>query len=103
MLTFARPPGVFQVRFAPSQEGIVRDVLDGAVDVGLVRADVYEGLVAQGDIPEGAVRVLEDKQSEKLAAPEWSLAALPWLHSNVSQAVCRERMRCLIGFNTDTF
>eukprot|EP00240_Pyramimonas_obovata_P000077 CAMPEP_0118924910 /NCGR_PEP_ID=MMETSP1169-20130426/2840_1 /TAXON_ID=36882 /ORGANISM="Pyramimonas obovata, Strain CCMP722" /LENGTH=1153 /DNA_ID=CAMNT_0006866059 /DNA_START=133 /DNA_END=3590 /DNA_ORIENTATION=- len=88
-----------QIRFAFSQKNIIKDVLAGTVDIGMIRTDLYEGFVAKGEFPEGGVKVLEDLRdpddpdafpfpySTTLAAPEWSLGALPWLDWEISRAV----------------
>jgi hypothetical protein len=87
-----------QVRFSGDQKKIIKDVVSGDVDVGMIRTDLYEAEVAKGIYEAGTLRVLEDRSSETgfpfphstaLAAPEWSLGAFPWLDWTVSRAVRR--------------
>mmetsp|Transcript_40289 Transcript_40289/g.75468 ORF Transcript_40289/g.75468 Transcript_40289/m.75468 type:complete len:726 (-) Transcript_40289:840-3017(-) len=93
-----------QVRFSSSQKKIVKDVIAGDVDIGMVRTDLAEAMVSDGEIEPGSVRVLENLQghpndptfpfpySTRLAAPEWSLAALPWTDWRISYEVSQALM-----------
>ena len=77
----------------------IGDVISGAVDIGMIRTDLYEGFVATGDFPPNAIRVLEDRRdpndpaafpfpySTTLSAPEWGVAAMPWLPWDITRAV----------------
>ena len=99
-----------QVRFSKGQGKIIKDVMAGRIDIGMIRTDLAEKWVANGEalgkegvvgsellengevLKNGDLRVLEDLRgnpegpepnfpfpySTRLAAPEWSLAYLPW-------------------------
>lgn len=66
----------------PMQE-IVRRVIEGRADAGIVRNCVLEGMVARGEVPAGAVRVLRERTAagERCARtsalyPDWPFATL---------------------------
>eukprot|EP00959_Pyramimonas_sp_CCMP1952_P115026 2404780-Pyramimonas_sp.AAC.1 len=64
----------------------------------MIRTDLFEGFVADGLYPAGALRVLEDRNlldpgsfpfpySTSLAAPEWATATLPHVPWDIGRAV----------------
>lgn len=103
-----------QVRFSSNQQKTVLDVISGDADVGMVRTDMVEGMVSEGLIANGSVRVLENLQgkvgarnfpfpfSTHRSAPEWALAQLPWMKWDVSLAVRACQLTCAHALNALT-
>eukprot|EP00238_Polyblepharides_amylifera_P001073 CAMPEP_0196572604 /NCGR_PEP_ID=MMETSP1081-20130531/2618_1 /TAXON_ID=36882 /ORGANISM="Pyramimonas amylifera, Strain CCMP720" /LENGTH=1072 /DNA_ID=CAMNT_0041889967 /DNA_START=195 /DNA_END=3410 /DNA_ORIENTATION=- len=87
-----------QIIFSKNQKKIVKDVIAGVADIGMVRTDLVEGMAADGEIDISDVRFLED-ESDRIhpgfpfpfttttAAPEWPLGALPWMDWKIAKAV----------------
>ncbi|KAK3287743.1 hypothetical protein CYMTET_4760, partial [Cymbomonas tetramitiformis] len=87
-----------QVIFAKNQKKIVKDVLAGKADIGMVRTDMIEGMHANGEIDKSELRYLENIQEEvhpgfpfpfstHTAAPEWPIGAIPGMNRTIAKAI----------------
>ena len=84
-----------EVRFAYNQKKIVRDVISGAADIGMVRTDLWETMELNGEIEAGLLKVLEPKNvgsefpfnTTTSLYPEWSIGALRHVPEDISKAV----------------
>ena len=84
-----------EVRFAYNQKRIVRDVISGAADIGMVRTDLWETMELNGEIEPGLLKVLEPKNvgpgfpfnTTTSLYPEWSIGVLRHVPEDISKAV----------------
>jgi DNA-binding CsgD family transcriptional regulator len=76
------------------QDRIVKAVLDGEADMGIVRSGLLERMIAEGQLAEGALRVLNSNvtytHAEAVSTrlyPEWPFLALPGTTREARDAV----------------
>lgn len=76
------------------QDAIVQAVLDGQIEAGIVRSGLLERLVAEGAVPEGALRALNANVTythpEAISTrlyPEWPFLALAGTRAELRDAV----------------
>ncbi|MBU8870975.1 MAG: PAS domain S-box protein [Gemmatimonadales bacterium] len=73
-----------EVLFSPDgkQDTVVREVMNGAVDIGTVRSGVIEGLIQRGELTAGALKILSPHDDKFLLMhstrhyPDWPFAKL---------------------------
>jgi hypothetical protein len=84
-----------EVRFAGNQKKIVKDVVNGVVDVGMVRTDLWETMELNKEIEAGLIKVLEPKdvgpnfpfETTTDLYPEWSIGVLPHVDEAITKAL----------------
>lgn len=94
--------------FLGNDESVVRNVISGPIDVGIVRTGVLEGLIQSGVVKEQDLRILEPGNSIEFGAytststyPEWALSST----TASNQLQTSEIIELFKGFHTsrDTF
>ncbi len=100
------PYSELMLHFEGSAEGVVRAVVSGEMDAGVVRAQVLEKLAAQGQLDLDEIRVLASRRTpehhpvrvDTRLDPIWTLSALPHLdHPTTSEIT-----KVLFGVDPDS-
>ena len=84
-----------EVQFSPdgTQEAVVRAVLGGTVDIGVVRTSIIEGMVERGELDAAELKILDPAADDlplphsTRCYPEWAFASLHETPAELAQRV----------------